>query len=277
MAQIELIDFPKPWLLFYAAMTLSLLYMAFAFFRKWQGWSRGFSEPVSEERDFRRAVKIWLAEVLLHRQLYALSFSRWLIHILIFYGFIGLAVLPGVAFVLRSSGYLAISDTFPRFYIHPQGYVMMKVWGDSFGLMLLLGLVLAGIRRIVQREAKQSSNQMDALLLALLLSVALSGFALEGLRCSLVPAEIARYSYVARLFTPREAHALVQLQPWLTACWTVHFLLVATLLGYLPHSKLMHSLLAPVIIAVNAAEEHTREDLYWPEMKKYRATRSPRD
>ncbi len=104
----------------------------------------------------------------------------------------------------------------------------------------------------------------------------LSGFILEGLRLALMPAEIARYSYVGRFFSPPGTYALEQLQPWLTACWTFHAMLVFTLFVYLPHSKLMHSLLAPVIIVMNAAEEHKREDLYWPEMKKYRETRSPR-
>jgi len=277
LTQIELINFPKPWFLFKSAMALSLGYMVFAFYRKWRGWSRGIEEPATVSGNYGSVAKIWLAEVILHRQLFALSFSRWFNHLLIFYGFIGLALLPLVAVILGNFGYLAQSTTTPRFYLHAAGYILMKLWGDTFGLMLLSGLVLSGIRRFVIRPAQHTNSQMDVVLLALLFFVTLSGFCLEGLRMTFVPAEVARYSYIGRLFTLPGAYPSEQVRQWLTMTWTVHFLFVALLFAYLPHSKLMHSLLAPVVIGMNAAAEHARKDLYWPEMKKYRAPRSPKD
>ncbi len=277
MTQIELIDFPKPWFLFKAAMALSLGYMVFVLFRKWRGWAGGMTEPAAVSGNYGSVARIWLAEVILHRQLFALSFSRWFNHMLIFYGFIGLAFLPLVAFILGNFGYLAQSTTTPRFYLHPAGYILMKLWGDTFGLMLLSGLVLSGIRRFVIRPVQQTNSQMDVLLLALLFLVTFSGFCLEGLRMALVPAEAARYSYIGRLFTLPGAYSSEQVRHWLTMTWTIHSLLVASLFIYLPHSKLMHSLLAPMVIGMNAAAEHARKDLYWPEMKKYRAARSPKD
>lgn len=277
MQHIEVIDFPKPWLLFYTAMLLSLLYMTFSFYRKWRGWSRGISDPTSEGHDYARSAKIWLAEVFFQRQLFALSFTRWLVHALIFGGFMGLVLLSAVAVILHSSGSLAVSTTNPRFYLIPEGYLLMKIWGDSFGLMLLLGIVLSGIRRFVLRPAQQSTNQQDLILLALLFLAVLTGFVLEGLRLSLVPSAIARYSYIGRIFMPPGTHTLAQLQPWLTGCWTFHFFLVATLFAYLPHSKLRHIFLAPVIIGMNAVEEQARGDIYWPEIKKYKPTKSRQD
>jgi hypothetical protein len=258
-------------------MAISLGYMAFTLFRKWRGWSRGIEEPAAASGNFRSVAKIWLAEVFLHRQLLALSFSRWVNHLLIFYGFIGLALLPLIANILNISGYLALSSTSPRFYLDPTGYMLIKLWGDTFGLILLSGLILSCIRRFLIRPVQQTNSQMDVVLLALLFLVTLSGFCLEGLRASLVPAEIARFSYVGRFFMLPGAYPLEQARQWLTATWTFHFLLVASLFAYLPHSKLMHSLLAPMVIGMNAAAEHARKDLYWPEMKKYRPVRSPRD
>ena len=277
MSQVELVDFPKPWLLFHVVVGLSLAYTAIAFFRKWLGWSRGIGEAAAGPRDYKRSSMVWLTEVFAQRQLLAFSFSRWFIHMLIFYGFLGLAMLSASAFILKASGYLAVSNTLPRYYLHPEGYFFVKMWGDGFGLLLLAGLALASIRRCLLTEMRQTSNQMDAVLLGLLLTVTLSGFALEGLRLAALPAEIVRHSCIGRLFSPPGTHTLEQLRPWLTACWTFHFLLVATLIVYLPHSKLMHSLLAPVIIGLNAADEYKREDLYWPDMKKYWETKSPQD
>ena len=165
MVRIELVDFPKPWLLFYVATALSLGYMSFAFFRLWRGFSRGMEPATRVPGNFLSSAKIWLSEVFLQRQLYALSFYRWLVHMLIFYGFIGLALLPVVANILKAVGYLELSSTFPRYYLQPEGYLIIKLWGDGFGLMLLLGLVMAGIRRFVLRPAQQNSNQTDAILL----------------------------------------------------------------------------------------------------------------
>ena len=277
MVHVELIDYMKPWPLFRVIIGLSLGYLACAFFRKWRGWSRGIRDSIPGARHFKRPFLVWLAEVLLQRQLLTFSFSRWLIHVLIFYGFIGLTLLSATAVILSAAGYLTASGTTQRFYLHPEGYLFLKVGGDSFGLLLLLGLVMASIRRVLVRRVRQASNQMDGLLLALLVAVTLSGFTLEGLRIALMPAEIARYSFIGRLFSPSGSHTLGQLHMWLTVCWTLHFLLVATLIVYIPHSKLMHSLLAPVIIGLNAAKEYQREDLYWPEKKKYRETGSPPD
>lgn len=274
MNGIELIEYPKPWLLFKLAMALSLGYMAFAFSRKWRSWGRGIPDPAVEPGSCKRPVRIWLAEVLLHRQLYALSFSRWLVHGLIFYGFLGLALLPLVAFLLRTAGYFPVTSTVPRLFIHSEGYLVMKLWGDTFGLMLLLGLVASGIRRFLVRPARLITNAADSLLLALLLLIVLSGFLLEGLRLAALPSGAAAFSYVGRLFSPAAWFFPEHLQPWLTACWSFHFLLVAALFAYLPHSKLLHSILAPVIIGMNATAEHGREDVYWPEMKKYRPTGS---
>jgi len=106
MVTVPLIDFPKPWPAFWAVITLSLVYVAFAFFRKWRTWSRGIPQPSSGTVDYRRSATIWLAEIFFQRQLFALSFSRWLVHILIFYGFVGLIFLSLVSQVLGMAGYL---------------------------------------------------------------------------------------------------------------------------------------------------------------------------
>jgi hypothetical protein len=89
----------------------------------------------------------------------------------------------------------------------------------------------------------------------------LSGFLLEGLRLAIAPP------------APYSAEPLL---PWLTALWTVHGLSGVALIVILPHSKLMHSLLAPLVIALNARNEHARKDLYCPDTGQGKPTASPR-
>jgi nitrate reductase gamma subunit len=277
MIKVPLIDFPKPWPAFWASITLSLVYVAFAFFGKWRTWSRGIPQPSSDPEDYRSSATLWLTEIFLQRQLFMLSVSRWLVHILIFYGFVGLILLSLVSQILGMEGYFEMSSTVPHFFLYPKVHLVIKLWGDSFGLMLLIGLVMAGIRRFVLRPARQSNNQMDLMLLGFLFLATFSGFALEGLRLAFMPHEVARFSFVGHLFTPSGTYTVEQLQPWLSACWTFHIMVIVAMFFYLPHSKLMHSILAPVIITMNAADERKNEELYWPEITKYRARKSPRD
>jgi hypothetical protein len=91
-----------------------------------------------------------------------------------------------------------------------------------------------------------------------------------------VPEELARYSFVGRFFIPPGTYTLGELKPWLTLLWVLHCFTGVGILVYLPHSKLLHSIFSPLVIAMNALEEQERKDLYWPEIEKHRATRLPR-
>lgn len=268
-------DYAKPWLLFWAVVLLAHGYMDFTLFRKVRGWGRGMKQARPFKGNIRRAAKIWLAEIFLQRQLFSLSFVRWLAHMLIFWGFAGLAALSVFTVILRPLGRLGIDGGVMHYFLYGNGYPVIKIWGDGFGLALLAGLIASFVRRFVLRPSQQINEQMDFTLLVFLLWLTISGFALEWLRLPLLPAGAAGYSLIGYLFTPVNAPA-DQIRRWLTAAWTIHGLSGAALLIYLPNSKLMHSILAPLVIAMNATGEQERKDLYWPDVKKHRATGSPR-
>ena len=65
------------------------------------------------------------------------------------------------------------------------------------------------------------------------------------------------------------------LLPWLTALWTVHGLSGVALIVVLPHSSLMHAIIAPLVIALNARNEHARKDLSCQGPAKNQPTASP--
>ncbi len=273
---IPVVSYPKPWLLFWTADILAACYFYYAIYRKWCGWARGMKQPPARGVRWRRAVRISLAEIVLQRQLFALSPLRWLIHFLIFWGFTALALLSLFVFVVGRSNLSGAGSGWRELFLNTGGYIYIKIWGDSFGLALLVGLAAAGIRRLIVRSAGRTGDQTDVVLLLFLLWLTLSGFALEGLRLCLTPPDLARYSFVAAFFVPAGSYTLERLQPWLTAIWVLHSFSGLALFLYLPHSKLLHSILAPVVIAMNASEEEGREDMYWPDVAKHRPTRSPK-
>ena len=273
---IELTGYPKPWLLFWIAGIIALGYMVMAFYRKWQKWSQGTPQIPAARNGKLPITKIWFAEVFCQRQLFGLSPFRWFVHMLIFWGFIWLPFLSIFTIILRPLEYLGIDGGWARFFFYGNGHAFIKIWGDSFGLALLVGLLAAVMRRLLIRPTQLVNNRVDVILVAFLLWLTISGFFLEGLHLSLAPAALVRYSFVGKLFVPPGAYAKAQLQPWLTALWTLHALSGVSFMAYLPHSKLMHSLLAPFVIAMNADQEQDRKDMYWPDIKKHRATGSPR-
>ena len=277
MPDLGPIQYAKPWAVFWTVAVLAHAYMDYSFLRIWKRWSRGTKTGTGHQRNVRAAIKIWTAEVLLQRQLFILSRSRWVVHMLIFWGFLSLSLLSMMTCIAAALGIADIYTAAKFFFSSGKGHIFVKLWGDIFGLFLLAGLAAASLRRFLLRPSQQVTEQADTLLLLFLLWLALSGFVLEGLRLSLVPPELARYSFIGSLFIPPGAYTIVQLQPWLTACWCLHAFSGLALLVYLPHSKLIHSISAPLVIALNASAEFARKDIYWPDISKHRATGSLKD
>jgi nitrate reductase gamma subunit len=271
------IHYAKPWAVFWTAAIFAHGYMDYSFFRIWKRWSRGAKTGAVSRKNPRAALKIFMTEILFQRQILILSPARWGIHMLIFWGFFSLALLSLTTCIASALGMADVYSTARHFFSSAGGHILGKVWGDTFGLFLLAGLAAASVRRFLRRPSQQGTEQADAWLLLFLLWLTLSGFVLEALRLSLVPPEISRYSFMGSLFIPPGSYTVDQLQPWLTACWCLHAFSGLALLVYLPHSKLIHSISAPLVIALNAFAEFERKDIYWPDISKHRATGSLKD
>ena len=218
-------------------------------------------------------VKIWLQEVFLQRQLFSLSISRWLIHQCIFWGFISLTCLSLGKFTLLLLRMVSLDAGLYAYFSREAGYAFAKLWGDFFGLVLFAGCIGALARRFVFRPIQIAHDQTDTFLTTYLLLMTLSGFMLEGLRMAVSPSHLDHYAFIGSLFMPVRFGIVSGLDTWHAGVWIVHAFSGAAILVYLPHSKLLHSLLAPLVVAVNAAEEQGRKDMYWPKAKQYRPTR----
>lgn len=259
----------KPWFLFRICEILAFGYLLYSFRRRMKSWGRGQQRPGTGGWTLQ-TIRIWLMEVLIQRQLLALSFSRWVVHMLIFWGFICLGALSLFLFLLSLAEMSGIDGGLRTYFLHGNGHAAVKVWGDLFGIFLLAGLLSAGVRRLFRRPRQLVNDQDDIVLLAYLIWLTIGGFFLEGLRLSQIHPDVARYSFVGRFFALPWAINATDIGLWMTAVWTIHAFSGLGLLLYLPNSKLMHSLLGPVVIALNASEEQERKDIYWPRIKSHR-------
>ena len=245
---VESVVYPKLWLLFWAASALALGYLVVVLARRWRLWARGMSLPAPPPHPRGKVASIWFVDVFAQPQLLRLSRLRWAAHIGIFWGFLALVLLSTLHVVLRLLESLALDGGAAAWLLRGDGHLALKIWGNVFGLVLLAGLLLGLARRVIPPAAPAAeSRESDAPLLIFLLWLTLSGFLLERLR-------------IAAGATPAAAAAL---RPWLTALWTIHGLSGVALVAWVPHSTLLHGLLAPLVIALNARNEHARKDLTW--------------
>jgi hypothetical protein len=253
--------YPKPWLLLQIAEVLALGYVGLVLARRVRGWARGSRLNRMPPFVPGSVAKIWFLEVFAQPQIKRLSRTRWAAHLCIFWGFLSLSALSLFLAGLRLIESWALDGDRAAWLLRGDGNVIVKIWGNGFGLVLLAGLLLALARRAGPSSAPaEHSREADTPLLVLLLWLTLSGFLLEGLRIA------------SAFLAPHQAGPLL---PWLTAFWTVHGLSGVALIVFLPHSKLMHSVLAPLVIALNARNERARKDLYCPGPRQSKPTASP--
>ena len=262
LAMFETLEYPKPWLLLQIAEVLALGYVGVVLAFRVRGWARGSRLNPAPPFVTGSVAKIWFLEVFAQPQIKRLSLTRWAAHLCIFWGFLSLSALSLFLAGLRVIESRALDNGCAAWFLRGDGNVIVKIWGNGFGFVLLAGLLLALARRFGPRPAPaEDAKEADAPLLVLLLWLTLSGFLLEGLR--LAGASPA----------PHSAESLL---PWLTALWTVHGLSGVALIVILPHSTLMHSIIAPLVIALNARNEHARKDLSCPRPVISAPTSSPK-
>lgn len=259
---VESVIYPKPWAVLWVATALALAHVVVALALKVRGWARGAPLPPAPRPAPGRIAGIWLAEVLVQPQLLRLSLLRWAAHLAIVWGFAGLSLLSAAHVALPALAALSLDGGAAAWLLRGDGRALGKAWGNLWGLVLLAGLALALLRRLLPRpEPADDAKEADLPLVLALLALTLSGFLLEGLRHTLAAADPVRAAV---------------LRPWLTVLWTAHGLGGVALIAWLPRSTLLHALLAPVVIALNARNEHPRRDLYWPPARTPGPTRSPR-
>ncbi len=264
------VSYYKPWTLFWLSVLFAHVYLDVILYKRFKYWFSGMRLKSFNKDKIGLIVRIWLQEVFFQRHLLGFSKLRWIVHLLIFWGFIALAFLSISTFLVWAAGLLNIDGGRSKDILYGSGYRVIKIWGNAFGLALLFGLIIACYRRFIVKPPQQSQEQMDIVLLLFLLWLTVSGFAIEVLRISLINPAIAKYSFVSYIFAPMGRYTFEQLSPVLTALWILHSFSGVLLLVYVPHSKLMHSIVAPLVIAVNAVEDHDRRDIYWPEARRYR-------
>jgi nitrate reductase gamma subunit len=233
-------------------------------------WLSGFFPDAGAEGAFRKA--IWIVresiktvfsvnifciaknivlEGLLQRTFYRRSPARWLIHGLMVWP-IGLRFLWGMAALLGSLW--APGREWPWAMLD-KNHPVHGLFFDATGLMIIVGAAVAVLRRrsspAARLPAMPGRDRWGSGLLGAIVGV---GFVLEAMRIALTgyPPGSA-YAFIgdglSRFFF--RASGLEDIYGWV---WYLHAVLTGAFVAYLPFSRMFHIVLAPVLLAVNAAD-----------------------
>ncbi len=241
-----------------AAIVIGIFF--YAIYRRYRVWRLGrpagrFNQLGKRIGDF---IRITIVHGILHRKIFGmgggqglLSAEDWvpkefypgLIHFLIF--------ISCVVFLIG-----AFLDFISHYFFHfmyGDFYLGYSVVVDSFGILAIIGVILAIIRRYIQRPDRLDNKWDDLVVLLLILVVIVTGFIVEGLRIAATELKFAPDwavwspgGYVLALaFSGLSQRALLA---WHAVMWWFHVLLGLGSIVYVSLfcSKLFHIIWDPI-------------------------------
>lgn len=208
-------------------------------------------------RRFVAMLSALMMDGLLQRRLYRSSPGRWILHALVFYSIV-------FRFVWGFSG-LILSLWWPASSV--TGMMMDKNHPVTAFLFDLSGfLVIAGVAGMMVRRIQGNFEQKvrgyppsDWLAYGLLGGIMLVGFILEGMRMAMTGSPGgASWAFVGDLISRWLYN--VELTGIYGYIWYLHAVLTGVFVAYLPFSRMFHMIMAPVVLAVNAASSTHKQN-----------------
>jgi nitrate reductase gamma subunit len=202
---------------------------------------------------FFPVIKAAFFDVFLQRRLYRRSAKRWIIHGLIFFPFV-FRFVWGIVGLFAS---IWLPDRSLAWSLLDKNNPAAAFLFDLTGIMILLGVIFAFLRERASRADRPPGlPAQDRWALGLIGGIVGIGFILEAMRIAMTGwPEGSAYAVIgyaiSNLFSGMTG--LVDVYGYV---WYIHAVLTGAFVAYLPFSRLMHIIIAPVVLAVNAASDH---------------------
>jgi nitrate reductase gamma subunit len=192
-------------------------------------------------------LKVVILDILFQRRLFLQSKTRWLIHGLIFFPFL-IRFLWGMVGLLASLCAPGISLPWAML---DKNAAFTGFLFDITGLMILIGVVLAAVRRLgAGTTAVSGLPKPDWPALFLIGGIVIVGFFLEGMRIAMTGTpQGAEYSFLGYILSGLFSEGVTGAYGYV---WYLHAILTGAFIAYLPFSQLLHIIMSPVAMTVNA-------------------------
>jgi Fe-S oxidoreductase/nitrate reductase gamma subunit len=226
------------WLM-YVLLLPTLVIALYGIYRHFRRWRRGlpsarFDRPASR---INLVLKHAIAQSRTARNLYAGFFHRF-----ISYGFVVLTIATTVVALDADFGTAIMRG---NFYLYFQSFTV-----DLFGGLVLLGVALAAARRYLKRPKKLVHTNEAALILVIIFVICLQGFLIEGWRIAATNDPWGAWSpfgnLIARVSRPLMSVETLHLVH--RGTWWFHLAVSFGVIAWLPYTKMMHVLTAPLNI-----------------------------
>ncbi|MDD2438738.1 MAG: respiratory nitrate reductase subunit gamma [Methanosarcinaceae archaeon] len=191
----------------------------------------------SEHGHGKPILEILILDILFQRRILKRSPGRWFMHFTIFAGWMTLFAMSGMMFTVE------MAEMFVELPISAEQFrEFLQLPNDIFGYILLLGVLIALVRRIFVKEVRDSSITYDWVLIGVLFLVTVSGFVADGIRTGDLIWNIGMSGETARAYAPPAAlfHSVISL----LFC-----------IAYIPYSKYIHVIATPLAILANKGGE----------------------
>ena len=197
-----------------------------------------------------------LLDVFLQRKLYRESRARWCIHSLIFLPIV-FRFLWGIVALIGSLWNPGWPWVWPML---DKNFPATAFLFDLTGMMIIMGVILAFIRgslaRVQRLPGLPGQDPWGLLLVALIVVL---GFVLEGMRIAMTghpPGSFHAFmgSWISLLFS--DHLGLTRIYGYM---WYAHAILTGAFIVYVPFSRMLHIILAPLVLAIRGLSDHAHE------------------
>ena len=219
--------------------------------RRPAGHGRGTAHATGRAAAVLRAL---FFDGLLQRAFFRQAPGRWLVHALIVWPFV-LRFLWGI--VAWAGSQWAPHSAWPWIMLDKNGWAN-GIFFDLTGLVVVAAVAVAVLHGRSQGAAARLPGmpRHDWFSSGLLGAVVLVGFVLEGVRIAMTGYPPGSgFAFVGDAIS-RFFHRSAGLEDIYAAVWYTHAVLTGLFVAWLPFSRMFHIVLAPVLLAVNAAGGH---------------------
>jgi Fe-S oxidoreductase/nitrate reductase gamma subunit len=240
---------PGAWrLIFYSTLPVLFVYAGYLFAMRVKNWERGQPDRrATTRKTIRRRLEDLRAG--LYMQTLLRDPQAGLMHSLIYFSFL---VLFAVTVVLEIN-HQAPPDLK---FLHGDVYRAYSAVGDAAGVVFLVGVGWAIVRRYVQRPYRIASKSRPehAAILLVFLAIGVTGFAAEAFRIALAGnPDFERWAFVGYPLA-LAVDGLADLDVWHQAAWVAHVVAFVAFVVILPVTMLRHMFTSPLNMYLRARE-----------------------
>lgn len=228
----------------YILAAIAVAFWAFSIYRRYKLWHLG--KPDDCTKDIGKRIRVFIrttvVDVLTHRRFLRDPYPG-IMHLIMFWGWVILLLASAVDAVTYYSGS----------HIVGAPYLWFSLISDIGGLLVLIGIIMAAYRRYMLKPERLNSLLDDAIGMALIAAILITGFMVEGLRQAATEVNThpdwAVWSpgglSIAKAFVGMSQNSLLfwhRFLWWFHAALTMGFFMYAALV----FSKLQHMVVSPL-------------------------------